>query len=165
MYTFWLAAGVVRWGWKLPQRSGAVSCPDARSRTSVRELEGAPAGFILNIRMKQHPEKTNARSRTSVRDLEGAPAGFIANLPMKQQAEKQTQAAQFCVRRYFVLWAPKYGSHEPRFPQGTTPASVDTKKGEQQPQTDQNSTRDQKLQIVQSSSRETNARDVGVSVS
>ena len=58
------------------------------------ELEGAPAGFIVNLRMKQQAEKTNARDRTSVWELEGAPAGFIINLRMKQQAEKQTHTTE-----------------------------------------------------------------------
>ena len=95
LYTFWLAAGVVCWGWKLPQRSGAVSCLDALSRTSARELEGAPVGLIVNLRMKQQAEKTNARNRTSVWEVEGAPAGFTVNSRMKQQVEKQTHQPNF----------------------------------------------------------------------
>ena len=54
----------------------------------MRELEGAPAGFIENSHVKQQAGKTNARSRTLVKELEGARAGFTVYSRMKQQAEK-----------------------------------------------------------------------------
>ena len=49
---------------------------------------GSPAGFIVNLRMRQQAEKTNAHNRTSVWESEGALAGFSVNLRMKQQGEK-----------------------------------------------------------------------------
>ena len=105
----------------MKQQAGKTN---ARSRTSVRRLEGALAGFIVNVRMKRQAEKqthatelrcgswseprrihraftyetasrkTSARNRTSEWELEGAPAGFSVNLRMKQQAEQKKKSTQ-----------------------------------------------------------------------
>ena len=139
-----------------------------------------PLGFKNTVTMTSpplHPQRSQNQLHTQKKGDHCTPIRPKIIPARPRQANKKTQqttakypylragdSARFCVRCYFVFWAPTYGSHKPRFPQGTTPAPVDQKE-DQQRQMYQNSSRDPKAQIVQSCSRDTNARDVGASVS